>query len=103
MLSDNLIVFSNKKFGDYVHESYSSQLTVEKANRSDDLANYQDLRFSIESNNQLYTKLYDKLDDSNFNIVNFLFLSNNVPFGAIFPWCLYMAADKICKVLITLQ
>ena len=37
---DDLIVFNNKKFGDFVKEIYSSQLTVEKANRSDDLANY---------------------------------------------------------------
>ena len=37
--------------------SYPSQLTVEKANTSDDLANYLDLTFIIESNNRLYTKL----------------------------------------------
>ena len=29
-------------FGDYVKETYPSQLTVEKANTSDDLANYLD-------------------------------------------------------------
>ena len=40
---DDLIVFNNKKFGDYVEEIYPSQLTVEKANISDDLANYLDL------------------------------------------------------------
>ena len=60
---DDLIVFNNKKFGDYVKEIYPSQLTVEKANTSDDLANYLDLTFIIESNNRLYTKLYDKRDD----------------------------------------
>ena len=60
---DDLIVFNNKKFGDYVKEIYPSQLTVEKANTSDDLANYLDLTFIIGSNNRLYTKLYDKRDD----------------------------------------
>ena len=54
---DNLIVFNNKEFGDYVKEIYPSQLTVEKANTSDNLANYLDLTFIIESNNRLYTKL----------------------------------------------
>ena len=58
--TDDLIVFNNKKFRDYVKEIYPSQLTVEKANTSDDLANYLDLTFIIESNNRLYTKLYDK-------------------------------------------
>ena len=76
---DDLIVFNNKKFGDYVKEIYPSQLTIEKANTSDDLANYLDLTFIIESNNRLYTKLYDKRDDFDFHIVNFPFLSSNIP------------------------
>ena len=76
---DDLIVFNNKKFGDYVKEIYPSQLTVEKANTSDDLANYLDLTFIIESNNRLYTKLYDKRDGFDFHIVNFPFLSSNIP------------------------
>ena len=69
----------NKKFGDYVKEIYPSQLTVEKANTSDDLANYVDLTFIIESNNRLYTKLYDKRDDFDFHTINFPFLSSNIP------------------------
>ena len=75
---DDLIVFNNKKFGDYVKEIYPSQLTVEKANTSDDLANYLDLTFIIESNNRLYTKLYDKRDNFDFHTVNFPFLSSNI-------------------------
>ena len=58
---------------------FTSQLTVEKANTSDELANYLDLTFIIESNNRLYTKLYDKRDDFDFHIVNFPFLSSNIP------------------------
>ena len=46
---DDLIVFSNKKSGDYVKGIYLSQLTVEKTNTSDDQANYLDLTFIIES------------------------------------------------------
>ena len=76
---DDLIVFNNEKFGNYVKEIYPSQLTVEKANTSDDLENYLDLTFIIESNNRLYTKLYDKRDDFDFHIVNFPFLSSNIP------------------------
>ena len=43
--TDDLIVFNNKMLGDYVKEIYPFQLTVEKANTSDDLANYLDLTF----------------------------------------------------------
>ena len=50
---DDLIVFNNRKFRDYVKEIYPSQLTVEKANTFDDLANYLDSTFIIESNNRL--------------------------------------------------
>ena len=78
---DELIVFNNKKFGDYVKDIYLSQLTVEKVNISDDLANYLDLTFIIGSNNRLYTKLYDKRDDFDRHIVNFPFLSSNIPSG----------------------
>ena len=77
--TDDLIVFSNKKFGDYVKEIYPSQLTVKKANTSDDLANYLDLTVIIGNNNRLYTKLYDKRDDFDFHIVNFSFLLSNIP------------------------
>ena len=45
---DDLIVFNDKKFGDYVKEVYPSQLTVEKANTFDYLGNYLDLTFIIE-------------------------------------------------------
>ena len=40
---------------------------------------YLDLTFIIESNNRLYTNLYDKRDDFDFHIVNFPFLSSNIP------------------------
>ena len=75
---DDLIVFNNKKFGDYVKEIYPSQLTVGKANTSDDLANYLDLAFITGSNNRLHAKLYDKRDDFDFHIVNFPFFSSNI-------------------------
>ena len=53
---DDLIVFNNKKFGDYVN-----------------------LAFIIESNNRLYPKLCHKHDDFDFHIVNFPFLSSSIP------------------------
>ena len=71
---DDLIVFNNKKFLDYLKEIYPSQPTVEKANKSDDLAYYLDLTFIIDSEDKLSTRLYDKRDDFDFHIVNFPFI-----------------------------
>ena len=80
---NDLIVFNiNKKFLGYLKEIYPSQLTVEKANKSDHLANYLDLTFMIESGGKLSTRLYDKRDDFVIQMVNFPFLSSNIPSGS---------------------
>ena len=81
--TDNLIVFKNKKFLDYLKEIYPPQLTFEKAYKSDHLAAYLDLTFTfvIDSGGKLSTKLYDKRDDFDFHIVNFPFLSSSMPSG----------------------
>ena len=51
----------------------------------DDQANYLDLTFIIGNKkyNRRYTKLYDKRDDFYFHIVNFPFLSGNIPAGPL--------------------
>ena len=61
---------------DYVKDIQPAELKGEKANRLDDQENYPDFTFIIGTNNRLFTKLYDKRDDFNFYIVNFLFLSS---------------------------
>ena len=86
---DDLIVFNNKKFGNYVKEIYPSQLTVDKADTSDDLANYMDLTSITGTSNPLYTKLYDKHDDLDFHIVYFPFLLSNIPSSPFF--CVYVS------------
>ena len=60
---------------------YPSQLTVEKAENSDHLADYLDLIFIIDSGAKLLTRLCDKSDDFDFHIGNFPFLSSNIPSG----------------------
>ena len=78
---DDLIVFNNKKFSDYLKEIYPSQLTFEKVNKSDHPADYLDLTFIIDSGGKLSTRLYDKRDEFDFHIVKFPFLSSNIPSG----------------------
>ena len=41
---------------------------------------YLDLFFSFGRDSQLYTSIYDKLDDFNIHIANFPFRSSNIPF-----------------------
>ena len=79
--TDDLIVFNNKEFFDYLKEIYPFQLTVEKANKSDYLANYLDLTFIMDSGGKFSNRLSDKRDDFDFHIVNFPFLSSSIPSG----------------------
>ena len=78
---DDLIVFNNKKFLDYLDKIYPSELTVEKADKSGHLADYLDLTFITDSGGKLSTRLYDKCDDFDFHIVSFPFLSSSVSSG----------------------
>ena len=78
---DDFIVFNNKKLLDHVKEIYPSQLTVEKVNNSDHLADHLDLTLVIDSIGKLSTRLYDKRDDFDFHIVNFPFFSSNISSG----------------------
>ena len=90
---DDLIVFNNKKFLDYLKEIYPSQLTIEKANKSDHLADYLDLTFIIDSGGKLSTRLYDKHDDFDFHIVNFPYLSSNIPSGPSYGVTFHSSLD----------
>ena len=76
---DDLIVYNNKKFLNYPKEIYPSQLIVVKANKSDHLADYLDLTFIIDNGGKLSARPYDKRVDFGFHIVNFPFLSSNIP------------------------
>ena len=61
-----------------VLQNLASELQLSKANTSDTKAAFLDLHLSI-SNDIVSTKIYDKHDDLDFEIVNFPFLDGDVP------------------------
>ena len=61
-----------------VNQIYPSELQLNKANTSDTEAPFLDLHLSI-SNGFVSSKIYDKRDDFDFDIVNFPFLDGDVP------------------------
>ena len=71
-------VFNNVYFDTLVSQIYPSELQLNKANTSDIEAAFLDLHLSI-SNDSVSTKIYDKHDDFDFEIVNFPFLDGDVP------------------------
>ena len=61
-----------------VGQIYPTKLQLNKANSSDTVAPFLDLNLSI-TNGIVSSKTYDKLDDFNFEIVNFPFLDGDFP------------------------
>ena len=68
----------NPYFEGMVNQIYPSELQLNKANTSDTEAPFLDLHLSI-SNGYVSSKIYDKRDDFDFDIVNFPFLDGDVP------------------------
>ena len=75
---DDLLNVDNIHFEHMVHKTYPAQLQLNKANASDTDAAFLDLNLSIR-NDIASTKIYDKRDNFNFDIVNFLFFVGDVP------------------------
>ena len=75
---DDLLNIDNNFFDSMVIRIYPSELQLNKANVSDAEASFLDLHLSI-SDGFVKTKIYDKRDDFDFDIVNFPFLDGDVP------------------------
>ena len=70
---DDILNINNVYFDNMVSQIYPSELQLNKANTSATEAAFLDLHLSI-SNDIVSTKLYDKCDDFDFEIVNIPFL-----------------------------
>ena len=75
---DDILNINNVYFDNMVSQMYPSELQLNKANHSDTEAAFLDLHLSI-SNDIVSTKIYDKRDYFDFEIVNFPFLDGDVP------------------------
>ena len=73
-------------FDSMVNRIYPSELQLNKANVSNTEASLLDLHLSI-SDGFVKTKIYDKPDDFDFDIVNFPFLDGDVPRSASYGVC----------------
>ena len=76
---NDLISYDNKRLKKFIFDIYPKQLTISEATESTSVASYLDLRFIRDNSNNITTKLYDKRDTFGFHIVNFPFMSSNIP------------------------
>ena len=75
---DDLLNIDNPYFEQMVGQIYPTELQLNKANSSDTDAPFLDLNLSI-TKGKVSSKIYDKRDDFNFEIVNFPLLDGDVP------------------------
>ena len=66
-------------FKEYNSISLSQELTISETTESTSVASYLDLLFTRDKSNNITTKLFDKRDAFGFHIVNFPFMSSNIP------------------------
>ena len=69
---DDILNINNVYIDSMISHIYPSELQLNKANTSDNEAAFLDLHLSI-SNDIVSTKIYNKRDDFDFEIVNFPF------------------------------
>ena len=70
---------NNPKFWEYINDIYPEELEIKDTTDAHNKASYLDLLLSADSDLRLKVKLYDKRDDFSFPIVNFPFMSSNIP------------------------
>ena len=68
-------------FSDFVDRIYPIEPEIKDTTDTDTSASDLDLHIEIDTEGRLRTKLYDKKDEFNFSIVNFPFISSNIPAG----------------------
>ena len=73
----DLLNIDNIYFDQMVDRIYPTELQLNRANSSDTEASFLDLNLCL-SNGTVSTKLYDKRDDFDFDIINFPFLDGDV-------------------------
>ena len=76
---DDVLAINNPKFKDYLDIIYPPELEIKDTTDSAIQTSYLDLSLIKESDGIWTTQLYDKRDDFSFPIVNFPFLSSNIP------------------------
>ena len=77
--TDDLISFSNKRFKEFISDIYPKELTISETRESTSVASYLALLFTLDKSNNITTKLFHKHDTFGFHIVNFTFMSSNIP------------------------
>ena len=95
---DDLLNIDNPYFEGMVNQIFPPELQLNKANISDTEAPFLDLHLSVE-NGFVSSKIYDKRDHFDFDIVYFMFLDGDVPRRASYGVYIsqFMRFARVCN------
>ena len=77
---DDLLSLNNMSFEKEIANIYPNELVLKKTTESHSMVSYLDIKITIEEK-QFVTAVWDKRDSFTFHIVNYPFLSSNIPTG----------------------
>ena len=98
--TDDVLSLKNTKFAEYLEFIYPRELEIKETIETAASSSYLDCYLYIDSG-KLTTRLYDKWDDFNFPIVNFPFLSSNIPSAPAYG--VYVSVNPLCQSLFKLS
>ena len=75
---DDIFTIDNPGFEEYIPDIYPAELQLNKTTTSDKETSFLDLNIKVIGGD-IHTSVYDKRDDFGFPIVNFPWLSGDVP------------------------
>ena len=75
----DVLSLNNPKFNDYIDVIDPKEFEIKDTTDAPKWANYLDLHLEFDEHGKLFTRLHDKRDEFNFPIVNFQYLSSNIP------------------------
>ena len=75
---DDLLTLNNSSFASKIPDIYPPELDLKKTTESPTTVSYLDILITIDKGKYV-TAVYDKRDSFNFSIVNFPYLSSNIP------------------------
>ena len=84
---DDVLSLNNPKFNDYIDVIYPKELEIKDTTDVLKWANYLDLHMEFDEDGKHFTRLYDKHDNFDFPVVNFAYLSINIPESPAYGVC----------------
>ena len=91
---DDIFTIDNPAFAEHNPDIYPKELQLKKANSSDKETSFLDSNIKVVGNN-IHTSVYDKRDDFRLPIVNFPWLSGNVP--RLPSYCTYVYISQLVR------